>query len=150
MSSGMWAAVLAVAALALVAALIDGRARSRRPPRRSKARTRPGTGSRTGARVPRRGEVWWADVPFEDGAGSKDRPCLVLAVRGQSVRVVKITSKRHDELPGVLALPAGTVDDAAHRQSYLETRELRDVPLPAFRRPAGAVNARFMKRLDLP
>lgn len=163
MSGGMWAAVAAVAALALVAALIDGRVRSRRPPRRTRQRpprgpqsragtgpkSRAGQGSRGGDRVPRRGEVWWAEVPFEDGPGSKDRPCLVLAVRGTSARVAKITTKRHGELPGVLALPAGTVDDAAGRQSYLETGELRDVPLPAFRRHAGAVDARFMKNLKL-
>jgi mRNA-degrading endonuclease toxin of MazEF toxin-antitoxin module len=93
--------------------------------------------------------VWWADVPFEDGPGSKDRPCLVLAVRGRSARVVKITTKLHGGLAGVLALPAGTVDDAAGRQSYLETGELRDVPLPAFRRHAGAVDARFMRKLKL-
>lgn len=163
MSGGMWAAVAAVTALALVAALIDGRARSRRPPRRSRQRpprgpqpragtgpkSHAGQGSRSGDRVPRRGEVWWAEVPFEDGPGSKDRPCLVLAVRGTSVRVAKITTKRHAELPGVLPLPAGIVDDAAGRQSYLETGELRDVPLPAFRRHAGAVDARFMKNLKL-
>ncbi|HEY1176855.1 MAG TPA: hypothetical protein VGF17_11915, partial [Phytomonospora sp.] len=27
---------------------------------------------------PAPGEIWWADVPFEDGTGSKVRPCLVL------------------------------------------------------------------------
>lgn len=93
--------------------------------------------------------MWWAEVPFEDGPGAKDRPCLVLSVRGDFVRVAKITTKHHAGLPGVLALPAGTVDDAADRQSYLETGELRDVPLPSFRRHAGALDPAFMKRLGL-
>ncbi|MEW2517737.1 hypothetical protein [Actinacidiphila alni] len=35
MSTGMWLAVLGVAALGLVAALIDGRARSGRKPRKT-------------------------------------------------------------------------------------------------------------------
>jgi mRNA-degrading endonuclease toxin of MazEF toxin-antitoxin module len=151
MSGGMWAAVLAVAALALVAAVVDGRARSRRPPRgaRRGAGTGPGRGpEQRQPRQPRRGEVWWARVPFEDGPGGKDRPCLVLSVRGGSACVAKITTKRHAGLPGVLALPPGTVDDAAGRQSYLETGELRDVPLPAFRRRAGALDPGFMKRLE--
>ncbi|WP_435137676.1 type II toxin-antitoxin system PemK/MazF family toxin [Actinacidiphila sp. bgisy144] len=151
MSGGMWAAVLAVAALALVAAVVDGRARSRRPPRGARGGAGPGPGRGPAPRQPRqprRGEVWWARVPFEDGPGGKDRPCLVLSVRGGSARVAKITTKRHAGLPGVLALPPGTVDDAAGRQSYLETGELRDVPLPAFRRRAGALDPGFMKRLE--
>ncbi|WP_335976633.1 type II toxin-antitoxin system PemK/MazF family toxin [Streptomyces sp. CA2R106] len=148
MSGGMWAAVLAVAALALVAAVVDGRARSRRPPRGARGGAGPGPGRGPALRQPRRGEVWWARVPFKDGPGGKDRPCLVLSVRGGSARVAKITTKRHAGLPGVLALPPGTVDDAAGRQSYLETGELRDVPLPAFRRRAGALDPGFMKRLE--
>lgn len=108
------------------------------------ADTAPGRGD-----APRRGEVWWADVPYEDVAGSKDRPCLVVSVRGRSARVVKITSRYHEELPGVVALPAGTVDDAEGRRSYLETRELRTVPLSAFRRRSGSLDPRTMKSLGL-
>ncbi|MYS22128.1 type II toxin-antitoxin system PemK/MazF family toxin [Streptomyces sp. SID4948] len=93
--------------------------------------------------------MWWADVPFEDEPGSKDRPCLVVSVRGRTARVAKITSRHHVELPGVVPLPAGTVDDAAGRQSYLETRELRHVPLSAFRRRAGSLDPREMKSLKL-
>ncbi len=146
MSSTMWIAVLAVAALGLVAALVDGRARSGRvPDRRGGRPAGPGRG-----RVPKRGEVWWADVPFEDGPGSKDRPCLVLSVRERTARVAKITSRPHEELPGVVLLPADAVDGAEGRRSYLQSGELRDVPLPAFRRPAGTLGSRFMRRLDLP
>jgi mRNA-degrading endonuclease toxin of MazEF toxin-antitoxin module len=141
MSATMWWAVAAVAALALIAALVDGRARSGRPVRRRAAK-RSGT-------VPARGEVWWASVPYEDRPGAKDRPCLVLSVRGRTARVAKITSRSHAELPGVFALPAGTIDDPAGRQSYLQSTELREVPLPDFRRRAGALDPRFMRQLDL-
>ncbi|WP_258726503.1 hypothetical protein [Cellulomonas sp. NS3] len=36
--------------------------------------------------TPRPGEVWFADVPFEDRPGAKDRPVLVLSVRGRTCR----------------------------------------------------------------
>jgi mRNA-degrading endonuclease toxin of MazEF toxin-antitoxin module len=143
MSATMWWAVAAVMALALIAALVDGRARSGRPSRRA-ARNRSTT-----VRIPARGEVWWASVPYEDKPGAKDRPCLVLSVRGQTARVAKITSRSHAELPGVIALPEGTVDDPAGRRSYLQSTELRDVPLPDFRRHAGSLDPRIMKRLKL-
>ncbi|MEU2726364.1 type II toxin-antitoxin system PemK/MazF family toxin [Streptomyces griseoviridis] len=139
MTTSWWLALAAVVLLALIAALVDGWGRGRRPAR---GRTRPpgrperrGTGER-----PRPAEIWWANVPFEDGPGAKDRPCLVLAVRGGRATVVKITSKHHEERPGVLALPAGTVGDARGRASFLETDELRQVPVREFRRRVGEVD----------
>ncbi|MER5867742.1 type II toxin-antitoxin system PemK/MazF family toxin [Kitasatospora sp. NPDC002040] len=85
-------------------------------------------------------EVWWAEVPFEDGPGAKDRPCLVLRVHGRTATVAKITSKRHADRPGVLALPPGAVGDRQGRASWLETDELRKVPLRAFRRRVGPLD----------
>ncbi|KFG03451.1 type II toxin-antitoxin system PemK/MazF family toxin, partial [Streptomyces scabiei] len=95
-------------------------------------RTRPpGRPERTRAPVPRPrpAEIWWASVPFEDGPGEKDRPCLVLTVRGGRARVAKITSRHRAERPGVIPLPPGAVGDARGRASYLETDEVRDVRL---------------------
>ncbi|MDX2920728.1 type II toxin-antitoxin system PemK/MazF family toxin, partial [Streptomyces sp. NE06-03C] len=154
MNTFWWVALVAVVLLALVAAVVDGRGRSDRGPRsrrpgrsgrpegsarppsrpsRSSPSSRP---SRPDGRVPRAGEVWWADVPYEDGPGSKDRPCLVISVRGRgrgrTALVAKITSKHHEERPGVIALPAGTVGDRRGRQSFLETDELREVRVDAF------------------
>ncbi|MFE5656746.1 type II toxin-antitoxin system PemK/MazF family toxin [Streptomyces sp. NPDC056517] len=154
MDTSWWPALVAVVVIALVVALADGwRRSSRRPSGRSSGRssggpsgrTRPSTrppGRPTGprkapSRSPRAAEIWWADVPFEDGPGSKDRPCLVLSVRGDSALVAKITSKYHDERPGVIALPPGAVGDAQGRPSFLETDELREVPVSEFRRKAG-------------
>ncbi|WP_224282818.1 type II toxin-antitoxin system PemK/MazF family toxin, partial [Streptomyces sp. LS1784] len=100
---------------------------------------------RTGA-GPEPQEIWWAQVPFEDGPGSKDRPCLVLRVHGRTATVAKITSKHHAERPGVLPLPPGSVGDRQDRTSWLETDELREVPLSAFRRRAGTVDRQVWAR----
>jgi mRNA-degrading endonuclease toxin of MazEF toxin-antitoxin module len=143
-----WAALVAVAALALVAAVIDGRGRLGRRARPAPTRPpgRPGTLPR-----PRAGEIWWADVPYEDGPGSKDRPCLVVdgvaGGRGRTVRVMKITSKHHAELPGVISLPPGSVGDAQDRPSFLETHELRDVPVDRFRRRVGQADPAVWRRV---
>ncbi|MFE1907068.1 type II toxin-antitoxin system PemK/MazF family toxin [Streptomyces gardneri] len=149
MDTSWWPALVAVVVIALVVVVADGRKRANRKPAgrgrgRAPERTRPPgrpTGPRPApARLPRAGEIWWADVPFEDGPGSKDRPCLVLTVRGDNALVAKITSKYHDERPGVIALPPGAVGDAQGRPSFLETDELRDVPVRDFRRRAGTAD----------
>ncbi|MFG2225487.1 type II toxin-antitoxin system PemK/MazF family toxin [Streptomyces sp. NPDC048644] len=161
MDTSWWPGVVVVIALALVAAVVDGRGRSRRPPRRGRRTTRPGParpprrGRRTtvGRRAdggtarpgtttrPAPGEIWWARVPYEDTpAGAKDRPCLVLSVRGGTALVIKITTRHHEERPGVIPLPPGAVGDARGRRSYLETDELREVAADAFRRRAGVAD----------
>jgi hypothetical protein len=71
---------------------------------------------------------------------AKDRPCLVLAVHGKHAVVAKITSKYHDERAGVIPLPPGSVGDAHGRASFLETDELREVPVWDFRRRVGVVD----------
>ncbi|MGC5342193.1 type II toxin-antitoxin system PemK/MazF family toxin [Streptomyces sp. DT24] len=167
MDSSWWPAVVVVVLLAFVAAVVDGRGRlgrrgrrsgdrpGRRPGsrsvRRPEGRTRPPAGpsgpSTEPGRGPRPAEVWWAEVPYEDGPGSKDRPCLVLSVRGDTALVAKITSKRHEGRPGVIALPPGTVADPAGRASYLETDELRDVPVRGFRRRVGPVDPGVWKQV---
>ncbi|WP_411086885.1 type II toxin-antitoxin system PemK/MazF family toxin [Streptomyces sp. 061-3] len=148
MNMSWWPALGAVVLLALIAAIADGRGRlgrgDRRPGGRPKGRTRPPgrTEELRGGpeRTPRPGEIWWAEVPYEDGPGSKDRPCLVLSVRDGAARVAKITSKYHEERPGVIALPPGAVGDPRGRASFLETDELRDVAVRGFRRRVGVVD----------
>ncbi|MEU2184747.1 type II toxin-antitoxin system PemK/MazF family toxin [Streptomyces thermolilacinus] len=167
MDTSWWLALVAVVVVALVAAVADGWGRGgRRPGRRRPGgpdgragrgagargpggRTRPPgrppvrrpEGPRTAPeRRPEPGDIWWAEVPFEDGPGAKDRPCLVLAVRGDSALVAKITSKYREERAGVIALPPGSVGDARGRASFLETEELRDVGLWEFRRRVGSVD----------
>ncbi|WP_306324866.1 type II toxin-antitoxin system PemK/MazF family toxin [Streptomyces venezuelae] len=145
MDTSWWPALVGVVAIALVVALADGKRRSsRRPAGRTRPPARPPgrpAGPRKApSRLPRAAEIWWADVPFEDGPGSKDRPCLVLSVRGDRALVAKITSKYHDERPGVIALPPGAVGDAQGRPSFLETDELREVPVRGFRRRVGTAD----------
>ena len=155
MDTSWWLALAAVVLLALVATLVDGWGRGRRP---------SGIGTRRQAREydaseqPQPAEIWWANVPFEDGPESggavrstsgraavgdgraRDRPCLVRVVRGERVTVAKITSKFRDERTGVIPLPPGAVGDAQGRPSFLETEELRQVPVWDFRRRVGVVD----------
>ncbi|MGW3040123.1 type II toxin-antitoxin system PemK/MazF family toxin [Kitasatospora sp. NPDC001159] len=142
--TGIWP-VLAVAGFAVLAAVAAALVKRTRPAPRPAGptgpRPRPSTRSR-----PEPQEIWWAEVPFEDGPGSKDRPCLVLRVHGRTATVAKITSKHHAERPGVLPLPPGSVGDRQGRTSWLETDELREVPLSAFRRRAGTVDRQVWAR----
>ncbi|MBB4925505.1 type II toxin-antitoxin system PemK/MazF family toxin [Kitasatospora kifunensis] len=157
--------VLAALALLIGLAALAGRRRNDgtgrgQGPRPSRPHTTPPPrrpeqpGRRSGerpdgsGRVPAPREIWWAEVPFEDGSGSKDRPCLVLRVTGRTATVAKITSKHHAELPDVLALPAGTVADRQGRASWLELDELREVPLTHFRRRVGPVDAQLWARVQ--
>ncbi|MEU6521681.1 type II toxin-antitoxin system PemK/MazF family toxin [Streptomyces sp. NPDC046924] len=155
MDTSWWLALVAVVLLALVATLVDGWGRGHRP--RSERRTRAsGAATATTAVAdagggPRPAEIWWADVPYEDGpagaGASKDRPCLVLAVRGERATVAKITTRFREGRGGVIPLPAGAVGDARGRASFLETDELREVPVRGFRRRVGAVDRALWERV---
>ena len=145
MDTSWWLALAAVVLLALVATVVDGWGRGRRPagrrlrpPGRAGTRQRHAATPRGGRPVP--GDIWWANVPYEDRAEMKDRPCLVLAVRGDRATVAKITTKYHDERAGVIPLPPGAVGDARGRPSFLQTDELREVPVGDFRRRVGVVD----------
>ncbi|MET9778465.1 type II toxin-antitoxin system PemK/MazF family toxin [Streptomyces sp. NPDC006367] len=139
MDTSWWLALAAVVILAFVAAVTDGWGRGRRPAGRRRPPGYP-RGPRDRAVRPRPAEIWWAAVPFEDRAGSKDRPCLVLAVRGRRVLVAKITSRYREGRAGVVPLPPGAVGDGRGRTSFLETDELRQVPVGDFRRRVGEVD----------
>ncbi|MGC0211183.1 type II toxin-antitoxin system PemK/MazF family toxin [Streptomyces levis] len=137
MDTSWWLALAAVVLLALVATLVDGWGRGRRTPAR---RARTAVAGTTVAGRPQPAEIWWADVPYEDAAVTKDRPCLVLAVRGERATVAKITTRFRHERTGVIPLPPGSVGDARGRASFLETDELREVPVWGFRRRIGVVD----------
>ena len=70
-----------------------------------RSRRRGPTTRRTTRATPRVGDVWWADVPFEDGTGSKDRPCVVVETHGFRSVVLYITSTDKSGRPGWVALP---------------------------------------------
>lgn len=88
---------LALAGLFLLASLWR-RMRLRRG--RPRGRTRPSDRTRPAGGVPQVGEIWWAEVPFEDGTGSKDRPCLVVDTHGSRRQVLMITSTDKTGRPG--------------------------------------------------
>src|SRR4051794_13241439 len=52
-----------------------------------KARPKAGGPDRTG---PQPGEIWWADVPYEDYSGHKVRPCVVIRAAEGYREVLKI------------------------------------------------------------
>ncbi|GGW77666.1 type II toxin-antitoxin system PemK/MazF family toxin [Streptomyces lomondensis] len=137
MDTSWWLALAAVVLLALVATLVDGWGRGRRWRERRAGAAAP-VGVITGR--PQPAEIWWADVPYEDQTRTKDRPCLVLAVRGERATVAKITTRFRDERTGVIPLPPGSVGDTQGRASFLETDELREVPVWGFRRRVGVVD----------
>ncbi|MEU4462905.1 type II toxin-antitoxin system PemK/MazF family toxin [Streptomyces sp. NPDC024017] len=137
MDTSWWLALAAVVLLALIATLVDGWGRGRRPSAR-RVRTAAPVATKEGR--PQPAEIWWADVPYEDEARTKDRPCLVLAVRGERATVAKITTRFRDERTGVIPLPPGSVGDTQGRASFLETDELREVPVWGFRRRVGVVD----------
>ncbi|MET8907191.1 type II toxin-antitoxin system PemK/MazF family toxin [Micromonospora sp. NPDC004551] len=105
---------------------------------RAGAAPRPRDAGRGPAETPRPGEIWWADVPYADGTGSKVRPCLVLRVDGRDADVLKITSQdksgRDDHLP----IPTRSWDPDADHDSFLDISEPIPVPLTAFADRAGA------------
>ncbi|WP_153454137.1 type II toxin-antitoxin system PemK/MazF family toxin [Streptomyces smaragdinus] len=138
MDTSWWWAAAAVVALVVVAGLVDTWGRLGAGRRRAeRVRAAPRGGPRPAVRE---GEIWWARVPYEDRPGAKDRPCLVLRVDGDTALVARITSRFHPERPGVIPLPPGSVGDARGRASFLDTGELREVDLWAFRRRAGSAD----------
>lgn len=161
MDTSWWLALVAVVLLALVATLVDGWGRGHRPrsARRTGARRRRASTAATATTAdagtgggPRPAEIWWADVPYEDGpaagaGASKDRPCLVLAVHGERATVAKITTRFREGRGGVIPLPVGAVGDARGRASFLETDEVREVPVRGFRRRVGVVDRALWERV---
>jgi hypothetical protein len=133
------------AVLLLVAAGVLARAATRRRPLRPPGRRTARPPSRRPAKRPRRpvraaprpGEIWWADVPYEEGSGSKLRPCLVLRTRRGSADVLKITSQDKSDRSDHVRLPTRRWDPHAARDSYLDVAEPIRVKAVAFARRAG-------------
>jgi PemK-like, MazF-like toxin of type II toxin-antitoxin system len=88
-------------------------------------------------RALRAGEIWWADVPYEDGTGSKVRPCLVLRVRRGGADVLKITSQDRRNRRDHVEIPTRSWDRGADRNSFLDLTDPIRVPHAAFADRAG-------------
>jgi mRNA-degrading endonuclease toxin of MazEF toxin-antitoxin module len=96
---------------------------------------------------PRTGEIWWADVPYADGSGSKVRPCLVLLRHRRGIVVLKITSQDKSRRRDHVAIPTKGWDPVARHDSYLNLGEPIIVRWAAFERRAGACDPAMFKRI---
>lgn len=101
----------------------------------------------TTARRPHRGDIWWADVPFVDGTGSKVRPCLVLLRHRRGVVVLKITSRDKSRRRDHIIIPTRSWDPHARHDSYLNLGEPIVVAPTAFRRRAGTCDQAVLRRV---
>lgn len=86
---------------------------------------------------PSRGQIWWADVPFEDTRGSKDRPCLVVRTSPRHAHVLKITSVDQHNRPGYIPVPTASWDPDAEHESWLRLEPTIRLPYRRFRRQSG-------------
>lgn len=133
------AAVTVIAVIAVVVGLVAWR--RRRAAAAVRRRDRPA------APRPRAGEIWWADVPYADGTGSKVRPCLVLRTRRRGADVLKITSQEKGRADHV-RLPTRKWDPHARRDSYLNLGEVVPVGSAAFVRLAGDCDSRVWRAVQ--
>lgn len=96
--------------------------------------------------APRLGEYWMAEVPFRDGEGAKDRPCLVLSgPHSGAYRVLYMTSQDRSEHDAFIKVDTrdwqGTV---GAKSSWLQIKGIGgdepyiDVDFGKFRRRLGA------------
>jgi hypothetical protein len=109
-----------------------------RPGGRSTAPPRPRGADRRPAGTPQAGEIWWADVPYADGTGSKVRPCLVLRADGRGADVLKITSQDKSDRDDHVRIPTRSWDADADHDSFVDVSEPIRVPAGAFEDRAGS------------
>ncbi len=88
------------------------------------------------------GEVWWAQVPFEEKSGSKDRPTLVVATGKRKATVLMFTSADKRGRPGFV--PVDPRIWRSPRTSYLRLDRQITLPLTSMRRREGVADSRLM------
>ncbi|MBX6385736.1 MAG: type II toxin-antitoxin system PemK/MazF family toxin [Microbispora sp.] len=112
---------------------------------------RPAAGGEPGARGaathPRPGEIWWADVPYEDGPGHKVRPCVVLRTHRDGAEVLKITSQDRSDRADHVEIPTRTWDPDADHNSFLDLTGPVRVPFADFQDRAGTLDARIWRQV---
>ncbi|MFG1861422.1 type II toxin-antitoxin system PemK/MazF family toxin [Microbispora bryophytorum] len=107
-------------------------------------------GARGGAATqsgPQPGEIWWADVPYEDGPGHKVRPCVVLRTHRDGAEVLKITSQDRSDRSDHLEIPTRTWDPDADHNSFLDLTGPVRVPVADFQDRAGQLDARVWRQV---
>ena len=127
-----------------------GGARPGAPPRgrtRTTAPPRPRTGQAAPAGAPAAGEIWWADVPYADGSGSKVRPCLVLRVDPQGADVLKITSQDKSDRDDHVRIPTREWDPDADHDSFVNLAEPVHIPLAGFSNHVGTCDPALWRQI---
>jgi hypothetical protein len=127
-----------------------GRGTPPRDPARPTAPPRPRGTDRTTtapAGAPRPGEIWWADVPYEDGTGSKVRPCLVLRSDRRGVDVLKITSQDKSDRDDHVRIATRGWDADADHDSYLDVSDPIRVAATAFEDRAGSCDPQLWRQV---
>ncbi|MEV0811141.1 type II toxin-antitoxin system PemK/MazF family toxin [Micromonospora sp. NPDC050200] len=160
MPEWVWWAVLVVLAVAAGWAWNEWRRRGGRPsgggtrtrpergtPPRDRARPTAPPRPRTPTGTPRPGEIWWADVPYHDGTGSKVRPCLVLRADDRGAEILKITSQDKSSRDDHVRIPTRDWDPDADHDSWLDLAEPVHVPTGAFTNRAGTCDQALWRRL---
>lgn len=92
-----------------------------------------------GAHKAKPGEIWWADVPFEDGPGSKIRPCLIVRYRFRGYEVLKITSQDQSHRRDHVKIATKSWDRNATKDSYLDLSD--PIRIRSVDNKAGALDA---------
>ncbi|MCC5580789.1 type II toxin-antitoxin system PemK/MazF family toxin [Microtetraspora sp. AC03309] len=95
----------------------------------------------------RPGEIWWADVPFEDGPGSKVRPCVVLRTHRGGAEVLKITSQDQRHRDDHIEIPTRTWDHDADHNSFLDLSDPIRVTTAAFQDRAGELDPKIWRHV---
>lgn len=96
---------------------------------------------------PSSGDIWWADVPYARGHGSKLRPCLVLRRSSEGIVVLKITSQDKSHRRDHVLIPTRRWDARADHDSYLNLGEPIVVRPAAFHHRAGAADLRTRREV---
>lgn len=105
--------------------------------------------------LPDAGEVVWAWVPYEeDATRGKDRPVLVLAIEGDVVLALPMTSKDHDRDAaqeageGRFWMDVGTGPWDRHgRPSEVRLDRLLRLPVATVRREGGPLEAGLFEQV---
>ncbi|MEV0211943.1 type II toxin-antitoxin system PemK/MazF family toxin [Micromonospora sp. NPDC050695] len=124
----------------------------RSAPPRPRGTDRPATRPRSrdtdrAAGAPAAGEIWWADVPYADGSGSKVRPCLVLRTDSRGADVLKITSQDKSDRDDHVRIPTRDWDPGAEHDSYLSLTEPVRIGSADFTDRAGRCDADLWQKV---
>jgi len=116
-------------------------------PRKTAPKPAPPKRGTTPVAGPQPGEIWWADVPYEDGTGHKIRPCLVLRSGAKHREVLKITSQDQSDRNDHVVIPTRTWDADADHDSWLDLTGPIRVPLGGFQDRAGTLDAKIWQKV---